>query len=152
MYCSDFCLLLYASYVYAVCLSAVIRLFLANLSPYVYLQFHLSFTPFVVYRFLVYFRLLRYRLQLLDYARNSGHQNPGLRLWLNNTNIPYDPLMFLRTQTNMASVQRAGKKVNYANFNDLSSVVLYDTGKKPKGKFFPVERIIEQRRRGNVSI
>ena len=63
---SDFCLLLYASYVYAVCLSAVIRLFLANLSPYVYLQFHLSFTPFVVYSFLVYFRLLRYRLQLLD--------------------------------------------------------------------------------------
>ena len=63
---SDFCLLLHASYVYAVCLSAVIRLFLANLSPYVYLQFHLSFTPFVVYSFLVYFRLLRYRLQLLD--------------------------------------------------------------------------------------
>ena len=85
-------------------------------------------------------------------ARNSGHQNPGLRLWLNNTNIPYDPLMFLQTQTNMASVQRVGKKVNYANLNDLSSVVLYDTGKKPKGKFFPVERIIERRRRGHVSI
>ena len=57
-----------------------------------------------------------------------------------------------RTQTNMASVQSVGKKVNYANLNDLLSVVLYDTGKKPKGKFFPVERIIERRRRGNVSI
>ena len=91
-------------------------------------------------------------LTVLNIARNSGHQNPGLRLWLNNTNIPYDPLMFLQTQTNMASVQRVGKKVNYANLNDLSSVVLYDTGKKPKEKFFPVERIIERRRKGNVSI
>ena len=43
--------------------------------------------------------------------------------------IPY-------SQFKMASVSRRTNPVDYVNLNNLSSEVLYESGKKPKGKFF----------------
>ena len=40
---------------------------------------------------------------------------------------------------------------NYKDLNEISSVVLYDTARKGKGKFFEVDRLIEKRKVGHVS-
>ena len=62
---------------------------------------------------------------------------------------------------NMASAAAAsqgktvGKRrsiaVNYSQLNSLSSVVLYDTVPRCRGKFYEVERIIERRKSPSVS-
>ena len=41
--------------------------------------------------------------------------------------------------------------LNYKDLNEISSVVLYDTARKGKGKFFEVDRLIEKRKVGYVS-
>ena len=41
--------------------------------------------------------------------------------------------------------------VNYKHLNAISSVVLYDTARKSKGKFFEVDRLIEKKKVGHVS-
>lgn len=53
----------------------------------------------------------------------------------------------------MAAVGSKRKRslVDYKNLNALSSVVLYDTARKVKGKFFEVDRLIEKRKVGHVS-
>ena len=52
----------------------------------------------------------------------------------------------------MAVAKRKHLAVDYQNLHYLSSVVLYDTSKKPRNKFFNVDRIIEKRKVGHVSI
>ena len=53
---------------------------------------------------------------------------------------------------NNISSKRAGKIVDYKQLNALSSVVLYDTGKKKKNaSFYEVERVITRRRVCHVS-
>ncbi|KAJ7386844.1 La ribonucleoprotein [Desmophyllum pertusum] len=51
----------------------------------------------------------------------------------------------------MAAVgsKRKHSLVDYKNLNALSSVVLYDTARKVKGKFFEVDRLIEKRKVGH---
>lgn len=41
--------------------------------------------------------------------------------------------------------------LNYKDLNEISSVVLYDTARKGKEKFFEVDRLIEKRKVGHVS-
>ena len=41
--------------------------------------------------------------------------------------------------------------LNYKDLNEISSVVLYDTARKGKEKFFQVDRLIEKRKVGHVS-
>ena len=49
------------------------------------------------------------------------------------------------------SSKRKRSILNYKYLNEISSVVLYDTGRKGKGKFFEVDRLIEKRKVGHVS-
>ena len=49
------------------------------------------------------------------------------------------------------AANRKRPRVDYVSLNNLSSVVLYDTGRKPKGKFYRVDRVIERRRIAHVS-
>ena len=41
--------------------------------------------------------------------------------------------------------------LNYKDLNEISSVVLYDTARKGKGKFFEMDTLIEKRKVGHVS-
>lgn len=53
----------------------------------------------------------------------------------------------------MAAVGSKRKRslLNYKDLNEISSVVLYDTTRKSKGKFFEVDRLIEKRKVCHVS-
>ena len=51
----------------------------------------------------------------------------------------------------MASAPRGKIRVDYACLNNISSEILFDTGRKPKGKFFSVDRNIERRKSSYVS-
>ena len=51
----------------------------------------------------------------------------------------------------MAVAKRRHSGVDYRNLHYLSSVVLYDTSKRPRNNFFNVDRIIEKRNVGHVS-
>ena len=51
----------------------------------------------------------------------------------------------------MASVRRVTNPVDYVILNNLSSDIMYETGKKPRGKFFSVDRIIARKKVGHVS-
>ena len=51
----------------------------------------------------------------------------------------------------MAADTRSAR-VDYKSLNSLSSVILYNTGKKPRGRYYKVERVIEKKRLGKVSI
>ena len=50
----------------------------------------------------------------------------------------------------MAAKRRS--EVDYVQLNSLSSVVLYDTTKRSRGRLWPTERIIEWRRTKHVGI
>ena len=51
----------------------------------------------------------------------------------------------------MASRRRSVLAVNYRELNNLSTEILFGTGKKPKGKLFAVDRIITRRKVQHVS-
>ena len=52
-----------------------------------------------------------------------------------------------RKREKMATGRRnRSREENYEDLHNLSSVVLYDTGSKTKGKLFEVERIIARRK------
>ena len=84
-------------------------------------------------------------------ARNHGHFNPETSLKtmpilpLSTPEVPY-------SQFKMASVRRRTNPVDYVNLNNLSSEVLYESGKKPKGKFFSVDRLIFRKKVSHVSL
>ncbi|CAB4012183.1 Hypothetical predicted protein [Paramuricea clavata] len=46
----------------------------------------------------------------------------------------------------MASRRKSVPVLNYNELNNLSSEIIFKTGRKPKGKFFSVERIISRRK------
>ena len=51
----------------------------------------------------------------------------------------------------MASRRKSVPVLNYNELNNLSSEIIFKTGRKPKGKFFSVERIISRRKVAHVS-
>jgi hypothetical protein len=54
----------------------------------------------------------------------------------------------------MAATKRLSTRVDYAQLDNLSSVVLYDTSapRKKKGKIYEVERMIGRKKEKHVSI
>ena len=52
---------------------------------------------------------------------------------------------------NMPSALRRKGGMDYKELNFFSSEVLFDTSRKPKGKFFSVDKIIERRKSTHVS-
>jgi hypothetical protein len=93
-------------------------------------------------------------------ARNEGHA-PALHGGsLHENLIPrviYPAAFRLVIENNMASsmassLKRSRTNVDYKQLNSFSSTVLYDiTPKRSSSKFFDVERIVERRKRPQVS-
>ena len=50
-----------------------------------------------------------------------------------------------------ANRKRPHGNIDYVSLHNFSSVVLYDTARKTKGKFYSVDRIIKKRKIAHVS-
>lgn len=80
---------------------------------------------------------------------NSPHFSTLPEIWdiLEPANISGN----LPKKTAAVGSKRKHLILNYKDLNEISSVVLYDTARKGKGKFFEVDRLIEKRKVGYVS-
>ena len=80
---------------------------------------------------------------------NSPHFSTLPEIWdiLEPANISGN----LPKKTAAVGSKRKRLILNYKDLNEISSVVLYDTARKGKGKFFEVDRLIEKRKVGHVS-
>ena len=80
---------------------------------------------------------------------NSPHFSTLPEIWdiLEPANISGN----LPKKTAAVGSKRKRLILNYKDLNKISSVVLYDTARKGKGKFFEVDRLIEKRKVGYVS-
>ena len=88
-------------------------------------------------------------------ARNEGHA-PALFGFLHESWIPrafYPAAFRVVIENKMASgLKRSRNNVDYQQLHSFSSTVLYDTTpKRSRSKFFDVEKIIERRKRRQVS-
>ena len=80
---------------------------------------------------------------------NSPHFSTLPEIWdiLEPANISGN----LPKKTAAVGSKRKHLILNYKDLNEISSVVLYDTARKGKGKFFEVDRLVEKRKVGYVS-
>ena len=87
--------------------------------------------------------------KLILSSTNSPHFSTLPEIWdiLDPANISGN----LPKKTAAVGLKRKRSILNYKDLNEISSVVLYDTARKGKGKFFEVDRLIEKRKVGYVS-
>ena len=87
--------------------------------------------------------------KLILSSTNSPHFSTLPEIWdiLEPANISGN----LPKKTAAVGSKRKHSILNYKDLNEISSVVLYDTARKGKGKFFQVDRLIEKRKVGYVS-
>ena len=80
----------------------------------------------------------------LDIARNRGH--------LSRRNVQRTPPQTESKMAAHAQERKCGRVIeNYKELHNLSSIVLYDTAPRKKGKLYEVERIITRRKSKSVS-
>ena len=89
-------------------------------------------------------------------ARNEGHAPALYSGFLHESWIPrafYPAAFRVVIENKMASgLKRSRNNVDYQQLHSFSSTVLYDTTpKRSRSKFFDVEKIIERRKRRQVS-
>ena len=93
---------------------------------------------------------------LVIIARNEGHAPALYSGFLHESWIPhafYPAAFRVVIENKMASgLKRSRNNVDYQQLHSFSSTVLYDTTpKRSRSKFFDVEKIIERRKRRQVS-